>query len=358
MLSALLLAATATPSAQTVAVPRDALPVLGLHLMGPSRAEVPRLAEFIKKSLASEGVNTLVLEFNFNFEFKKRPEMAESGALTREHIQQIVAACKEAKIRLIPEINLLGHQSWAKNNGQLLKAHPDFDETPGKFPENKGIYCRSYCPRHPKVHDVVFDCIEELAAACETDAFHVGMDEVFTIGDPDCPRCKGTPTGVLYAEEVTRLHEFLKSKKLEMWMWGDRFIDGKSSNMGEWEAATNGTHEALKSLPKDVVICDWHYEKAEPSAILFAMNGNRVLSCPWNRTEVAIGQVELIRTLRKSSNKTLGDRFVGVMATSWGPVGGFMNAYERAEANPVADGEIKCFKEAMKAARASSAVSL
>lgn len=320
--------------------------------MGPSRDEVPRLAAFIRSALPKEGVNTLVLEFDFNFQFKRRPEMAEPGALSLEQIKLIVSACKEANVRLIPQINLLGHQSWAGNNGQLLKAHPEFDETPGKYPKNEGIYCRSYCPRHLDVHKVVFDCIDELAAACESDAFHVGMDEVFILGDKDCARCKGTPTATLFAEEVSRLHDHLASKKLEMWMWGDRYLDGASSGLGEWEAATNGTHVALALLPKDVVICDWHYEKAEPSAAIFAMNGNRVVSSPWRQVEVALGQIDLMRAFRKGANSALSSRFAGVLSTTWTGCGGFLDAYEgKTDAGKEALEAVKCFKEAMKAAR-------
>lgn len=332
---------------------REPLPIRGLHLMGPSREEVPRLAAFIRGNLPKEGVNTLVIEFDFNFQFKKRPEMAEPGALSLEQIQQIVSACKDAKVRLIPQINLLGHQSWAANNGQLLKAHPEFDETPGKYPKNEGIYCRSYCPRHPEVHKVVFDCIDELAAACESDAFHVGMDEVFILGDKGCARCKGAPTATLFAEEVSRLRDHLASNKIEMWMWGDRYLDGAASGLGEWEAATNGTHGALASLPKDVVICDWHYEKAEPSAAIFAMNGNRVVSSPWRQVEVALGQIDLLRAFRKGANAGLASRFAGVLATMWSGCGAFMDAYEgKPGAGKEALEAVKCFKAAMKAAGA------
>jgi len=31
---------------------------------------------------------------------------------------------------LIPQINLLGHQSWESQIGKLLEVYPQFDETP------------------------------------------------------------------------------------------------------------------------------------------------------------------------------------------------------------------------------------
>src|SRR5690349_4918128 len=101
-------------------------PILGLHLSAPKPAELPLAIKFITEALPKEGVNVLVLEFNYNYQFTKRPEVAEQGSLSREDVKQLVAACRKAGVRLIPQINLLGHQSWAKNTGALLRAHPEF----------------------------------------------------------------------------------------------------------------------------------------------------------------------------------------------------------------------------------------
>ena len=110
----------------------------------------------------------------------------------------MVNACKKNNIRIIPQINLLGHQSWANHTGKLLKTYPQFDETPGvKMPEKyvwpnaDNLYCKSYCPLHPELHPILFAVIDELCDAFESDAFHAGMDEVFYIGHASCPRCGG-----------------------------------------------------------------------------------------------------------------------------------------------------------------------
>jgi hypothetical protein len=164
------------------------IPVRGLHLSAPSKLDLPAAVEFIRTALPKEGVNTLILEFNYGFNYQSRPEFSDPSALGREDVQQIANACRENGIEFIPGLNCLGHQSWAKRNARLLEKYPEFDETPGKFPENEGIYCRSYCPLHPGVHKVLFDLIDELAKACEAKSFHVGMDEVFILADPDCLR--------------------------------------------------------------------------------------------------------------------------------------------------------------------------
>src|SRR5260370_1264356 len=83
------------------------------------------------------------------------------------------------------------------------------------------IYCRSWCPLHPKVNEIVFPLLDEIIDAFQADAFHVGMDEVFLIGSDDCPRCKGKDPAELFAKAVNDLHDHLvRGKKLTMLMWG------------------------------------------------------------------------------------------------------------------------------------------
>jgi hypothetical protein len=212
-----------------------------------------------------------------------------------------------------------------------LEKHPEFDETPGKYPDNKGIYCRSYCPLHPEVHKVLFDLMDELAAACKAKAFHVGMDEVFILADPDCPRCKGKSPADLFAGEVKTLHDHLKARGRRMWMWGDRFLDGKATGTGKWEGSENETYPAVDRAPKDIVICDWHYEKAHETARFFAEKGFAVVACPWRKSDVALGQLALIRSVRSRPDKAVAGRALGVVQTTWCGFSPFVRAYEAKE---------------------------
>ncbi|MBI5087261.1 MAG: family 20 glycosylhydrolase, partial [Acidobacteria bacterium] len=264
------------------------LPVRGIHLAAPKPDEIPLAIRFIEEALPKEGVNVLVLEINYRYQFVKRPEVAEPDSLSREQLQQLAGACRKAGVKLIPLINLLGHQSWAKNTFALLRAHPEFDETPGKYPQNEGIYCRSYCPLHPKVHEVLFDLIDEVMDASGASVFHAGMDEVFLLGEDDCPRCKGRNKAELFAGEVKAVRDHLAGRGQELWIWGDRLIDGAVTGIGKWEASQNSTEPALRMIPNDVVINDWHYESAHPTASHFALSGFRVVSAPWRKESVAL----------------------------------------------------------------------
>jgi hypothetical protein len=303
------------------------LPVRGIHLSAPAKRDLPAALAFIREALPKEGANTLILEFGYRYHFRSRPEFADSSALDSNDLRQIVQACRENGIELIPQINCLGHQSWSTRNDRLLTVHPEFDETPGKYPNNTNIYCRSYCPLHPQVHGVLFDLIDELARACEAKAFHVGMDEVFILADPDCPRCKGKDPAELFAGEVKTLHAHLKSIGCRLWMWGDRFIDGKTTKIGKWEASENGTHTAIDLVPKDIVVCDWHYERAPETPQFFANKGFDVVACPWRKPAVALVQLEHIRTIRGGARPAVAKRALGMVQTTWCGFTPFASAY-------------------------------
>jgi hypothetical protein len=346
------LAAIIFSVAVDLAAASSPLPVRGLYLGAPSADELPLALRFIREALPKEGVNVLVMEFDYRYQYTSHPEVAEANSLSAEQVGQIVAACRDAGVRLIPLINLLGHQSWAGQTFGLLRAHPEFDETRDKYPGNKGIYCRSYCPLAAGLHNVVFDLIDELASACQADAVHLGMDEVFLLGEDDCPNCHGKNKAELFAQEVRTLHDHLASTHREMWMWGDRFIDGEVTGLGKWEASQNGTAPAINSVPKDIVICDWHYDTAVPTAAYFAIQGFRVVSAPYQMPDVALDELEMIRKTRSDATDAIKARTLGVLQTTWDGLADFLHAYY-GEGSPSPGGvkSAQCFKSLFREIR-------
>ncbi len=313
----------------------------GLSIAAPGVNMVDEFVEFIERELAPAGVNLLMLRVDFNYEYKSRPELVGDRPLKESDIKKLVKICRENNIRLIPQVNLLGHQSWSTTIGKLLEVYPEFDETPSielpetyVWPNPDGLYCKSYCPLHPDVHAVVFDLMDEITGVFETDAFHAGMDEVFYIGHDDCSRCRGRDPAELFAAEVTRLRNHLHMTGKELWIWGDRLIDGRTTGIGLWEGSYNNTHRAIDMIPKDVVINDWHYNRAHPTAVLFAAKGFRVLSCPWNRVDVAVTQDRMLRDFISASSNDMRPRYHGVMQTVWTSARNFLDNYYKAMADP------------------------
>jgi hypothetical protein len=320
------------------------LPIRGFCIDAPRPVGLDSFVNFINEELAPRKVNTLLVLIDYHYQFKNHPELADSFALSKADVKKIVAACKKNNIRLIPQINLLGHQSWANKTGKLLQVYPQFDETPYiknpekyVWPNADNLYCRSYCPLHPDLHPILFSVIDELCDVFESDAFHGGMDEVFYLGDDKCERCAGRDKAELFANEVRTIHDHLAQKGRELWIWGDRLIDGKTTGLGEWEASFNNTYRAVDMIPKDVLICDWHYERADKTAVYFAMKGFRVLTCPWRTPSIAVTQVNDMVAFRQESTPEMKVRFAGMMETTWSRTAFFLKGYYDDAKNTNAD---------------------
>src|SRR5258708_13697766 len=310
------------------------LPVRGFCIDLPRPASLDSFVRFVKGELAPRKGNTLFLMVDYHYQFKSHPELTDSFALSNAEVKKIVRACAAHNIRIIPQINLLGHQGWEEHPGKLLEAYPEFDETawvknPEKYvwPNADNLYCRSYCPLHPKIHEVLFAVIDELCDAFECNAFHGGMDEVFYLGESKCPRCGGQDPSVLFAGEVRTIHDHLAQKGRELWIWGDRLIDGKTTGIGEWEASYNNSYRAIDLIPKDVVICDWHYERPDKTAVYFATRGFSVVTCPWRVSGPGLAQVDDMVHLWDESTSEMKARFLRIVETTLSPTHSYLNGF-------------------------------
>ena len=325
----------------------EPLPVRGLAIEAPKPDGLDPFLTFIEEELVPAHFNLLILRVDWNYAYETHPELRDPNPLTRDDVKRIVALCRQHGIRLVPQINLLGHQSWAKQTHALLREYPQFDENPSvktenytEWPNPDRLYCKSYCPLHPEVHDVVFAVVDEVCDAFEADAFHAGMDEVFYLGEAECPRCHDKDKADLFAGEVTRIHDHLAEKGRQLMIWGDRLIDGRTTGIGEWEASFNDTWPAIDRIPQDVFICDWHYERADLTAVYFAIKGFPVASCGYRNPEVCLQQIDDQFRFRAQSTPEVAARFQGYIHTIWSGNAHFLKRYyEQKNTKPAPDAE-------------------
>jgi N-acetyl-beta-hexosaminidase len=353
--SVLLLAICCLASSQSPSIPNqnqsEILPIRGFCIAAPQPKELDRFIKFIDEELAPRSVNTLILRVDFNYQYKSHPELSDSSALSEKEVQKLVAVCKKNNIKIIPQVNLLGHQSWAGRIGNLLRVYPEFDETPNVkmpdkyvWPNSDGLYCKSYCPLHPDVHKVVFAIVDEICDVFGAEAFHAGMDEVFYIGEAQCPRCSGRDKAELFAGEVRTIRDHLEKNGRKLWIWGDRLIDGKTTGIGLWEASFNNTHRAVDLIPKDVIICDWHYERPDQTPVYFAMKGLSVVTCPYRNPGSAVLQARDMIKFSNSSTPEMKERFLGMVQTVWSGAGQFLDNYYGKTTDSSVNTAVNCFK--------------
>ena len=78
------------------------LPVRGLYLMAPKPEEVPLTVRFIREALPKESVNLLVMEFDYRYQFTRRPEVTDPDALSKDDVKKIAAACAAGRSSQVP----------------------------------------------------------------------------------------------------------------------------------------------------------------------------------------------------------------------------------------------------------------
>ena len=273
----------------------------GIVLTAPLTEEVDTVVKFIDEYLAKQKVNLIVMQVRYRYQFKRHPEVWGYDPLSKEDVKKLVAVCKKNGIKLVPKMNLHGHQSGVPNtptdgilHGRddikphmrdgLLRAYPDFDE----HRDIKEHTLRCICTQNGAAKMVVCELMDELMEVFESDTIHIGCDEVFRMAE--CPICTQIPKAKLFADWITALHDHVASRGGKIMMWGDRLLSSKETGYNNvFDASEEGTEDALNMIPKDIIICDWHYPVYEKytSVDIFARAGFEIMVSPWFNQDAA-----------------------------------------------------------------------
>jgi hypothetical protein len=294
---------------------RQGEPWFGLHILVYSDTDVENLIQELS-ALSQLGINVIIIEVNYHFAFEAHPELRADTVISKDSARKLTEACNELGITMIPQFQCLGHQSWSEHTFPLLQKYPYFDETPGQYPANEGIYCRSWCPQNPKVNAIIFSLLDEIIQRSRTSMFHIGMDEVFLIGSDYCSYCRGQNPAHLFKKGVLDLYGHLvKRRSQKLLMWGDRLLNSNTTGYGKWEASENNTHYAIDMIPNDIIICDWHYSLREdyPSIPIFLSKGFEVIACGWD--DIQASQAFFDYAFQQKAHN---QHMLGYLCTTWG----------------------------------------
>ena len=296
----------------------------GIVLTAPLSSEIDDVISFIDKYIAPRGFNLIVLQVRYRYKFKTHPEVWGYDPLSYEDVKKLLDVCKKNNIKLIPKMNLIGHQSGFPNEPTdgiihghndvasdipdgLLRAYPSFDEQQG---EKEIYYARSICLSSRAAKIVVYELIDELMDAFEADCIHIGCDEAFNVGL--CSKCAKKSKGELIADWINGINDHVKKRGGTIMMWGDRLIPKSKTEYDSWESADNGTEGAINLLSKDIVICDWHYNKYESydSVDILYEKGFNIMVSPWRDKD----NLEAFLTYAKNHDK---GHILGTLMTTW-----------------------------------------
>jgi hypothetical protein len=251
---------------------------------------------------ATARLNTVVVQLANGVSLPGAPWTPAPGAWSAQEFKGWVDYARSKGMTVIPEVKFLSQQKkFFENNRPAVMF-------------NKA----TYDPRNPEVKKIVFRFIDELIALINPKAIHIGHDEV--AGHNQQSKAKFLKPGErslpadLFLADVVNIHNYLKLNGIETWMWADMLIT-PAEFPGMREKPLHGTipgyGKALrKKLPRDIVLCDWHYADKQPdfpSLARMKQEGFRVLGATWKKP----------KTITNFSRYAARHGAEGMIATTW-----------------------------------------
>lgn len=267
------------------ALPSQFYPVRALHfvLWGASIEDAKRVTDEAKAS----GFNTLVIALGDAVKLSTFPGKLRADAWSADEFVKFVGYARKRGFNVIPDVRLLSHQEsfFGSNHPELMYNSSTYD------------------PRNAKVYTLTTAYLDQLIGLIHPAAIHIGHDEVsgWLYQRTLLP---GKPIGLLpgesglsadlFLQDVLKIHDYLKNKGVETWMWADMLTSPNEFptmlSTGLHGGGT-GYGKALRDqLPRDIVICDWHYNDLQPdypSLTTMQNEGFRVIGSTWkNNTNI------------------------------------------------------------------------
>lgn len=276
--------------------------------------------------IGSLGFNTLILEVDNAVRLNSHPELAKSNAITTQQLKELIALARNSGLEVIPDFQTMGHQDYL-----FAKVYPDLVENPEQP--------YAYCPSNSKTYTVLFEIYDELIELFKPKYFHIGHDEILDFQHNHkqigfCEQCRKTSPDQLLARDITKIVEYLKSKDVQTMMWGDMLLakeqfpptPGRAYFGGEPE----NTWNAINLIPKEVVVCDWHYGSDKdprpeyPSLGFFITKGFRTIGTTWYN-------LDNIRDFTIAAESQQSPRILGMIISTWCAIN--KNAFENTPHN-------------------------
>ena len=249
----------------------------GVHVALPSRSNLPFLKQMIQHVFVPMRYNAVFIQVSGAMRYDRFPEINDAwltacdnyekglwplpahysfvgrDILEKEEVAELCDYFRSYGMEVIPEV-----QSWSHCQ-YITMAYPELAEEADEIEETVDtltadvkpdqFYKHSMCPTHPRYYDVIFGIADEVIDVVKPERFvHMGHDEIYQVCI--CDRCKEREAGELYAEEVSRLNDYVKRKGLTMMIWSDMLQERNYL-----------TVTGINRVPKDVIMLDftWYF---------------------------------------------------------------------------------------------------
>lgn len=224
----------------------------------PAREGFPFFKELMEL-LAALGYNAVILEIGAAMELKRHPELnaywlaysksmnsvrnkrylasdlnprmrnsthtfnANGEVLSQAEVRELVDYGHSLGLEMIPEVPSLSHSE------HILGCYPELAEDSAE----EAPTCA--CPQNEKLYEIVFDLYDEAIEVFDAKMVHMAHDEwwVYCV----CDKCKDKDPGELFAYNVNKCYDYLRSKGVKAAIWADSLVGIQDRVTGEVHGA-------------------------------------------------------------------------------------------------------------------------
>ena len=210
-------------------------------------AGIPQTIKFLKEKIdfiAQYDYNYLFLYIEGRIRTKSFSALPDNYSYSPEEITELVEYAKERNIETIPIVSFFAHASVFLDKSGFENMAELRNNTQGRLNKVKN----TFCPSSPEALEFITNYATEVAELFPSSYFHAGFDEIWDIGycDKCRERLKTEGQSGIFSQHLKFVYDLLSSKL------------GK--NVMIWDDMFNFYPMALEIMPKDIILCSWHYE--------------------------------------------------------------------------------------------------
>lgn len=209
--------------------------VKGFHLDLRTQVMTPQALHEFAVELAGFGINTLVMEYEASYPYKKHATISNHLAYSREEVKDFIAHCEQLGIDVIPLQQCFGHMEYILRNDRYAELKEDKKEI------------SQICPiRVEKNSNLFFELFQDMASMHPSKYIHIGGDETYLLGHCELCSSKAAQEGKskLFVDYMKMIcNQVIQLGKTPV-MWADILLKYP---------------EAAEELPKETIFIDWNY---------------------------------------------------------------------------------------------------